>query len=872
MDQQTKQQAKAKPFKYKELKVYSSTEWLAHNKKRYQQVFDRYDTQYIFAELSFYNKNFDQEDWTAEIQLICYAKKAGKDKEVCKLDFDRRISKYDSIGYVREGWGNKRRGGFWKKGIYYWEAHINGEKVGTKYFYVEDGGKEFTEGFNPYIELNSVKLYEGSYDDVPIEDRTYYKTFAAKDTRYIYAEIELDNIHEDSLWHCELFVKFFNESRDLKGQIIRLKKVRRVDEKIHFTAGWGSNKTGSWRKGIYSLELVFMGRLIGVMPFSVGDKFEKGYNLVHTPEGDIPVSFEAQEDDPETLAEVMARLNRLIGLHQLKKEVRDHADYLQFLKLRARKGFNEERKMAIHSVFTGNPGTGKTTVARMMGKIYKKMGLLNKGHVHQVDRADLVGEYIGQTAPKVKEAFEKARGGVLFIDEAYSLARMNDDSKDFGREVIEMLVKEMSDPNLDFAVIVAGYPKEMEHFLKSNPGLRSRFKQTFEFPDYMPQELNDIALFVAEEMDVTLSEGAREQINKKILEAYRKRDKSFGNARFVTDLIEKAKMQLGLRIMQKEKPEALEKEELALIVENDIHRIADDANVPLPDIPEDAELLEMALEELDALIGLEQVKKEIRELVDLVKYYRMKGVPVLQKFNLHTLFIGNPGTGKNTVARILAKIYKGLGILERGHMVETDRHGMVAGYMGQSAIKTTERIDEAIGGVLFIDEAYALTTHHRATGDYGGEVIQTLIKRMEDQRGEFFVFAAGYPDNMETFLQSNPGLRSRFDRTLIFEDYKPEELLKIFNSMLEEQELELSHQGEEWLTAYLHKTYQQRDRYFGNARMIRKLVMHTTKHHGVRIARSGDIAEDKVTPDDLDAAVKTLKEGQYSPPGIGFKS
>lgn len=145
----------------------------------------------------------------------------------------------------------------------------------------------------------------------------------------------------------------------------------------------------------------------------------------------------------------------------------------------------------------------------MMGLLYKKMGLLTKGHVHEVDRVDLVGEYIGQTAPKVREAIEKARGGVLFIDEAYALARANDDSKDFGREVIELLVKEMSDGPGDLAVIVAGYPKEMQYFLKSNPGLRSRFKIFLDFPDYLPQELSAIADYAAREKEVAFSRGCK---------------------------------------------------------------------------------------------------------------------------------------------------------------------------------------------------------------------------------------------------------------------------------------------------------------------------------------------------------------------------
>lgn len=178
----------------------------------------------------------------------------------------------------------------------------------------------------------------------------------------------------------------------------------------------------------------------------------------------------------------------------MKKEVKNHIDYLNFLKLRQERGFQDSERINLHSVFTGNPGTGKTTVVKLLGQIYKSMGLLSKGHVKEVDRSQLIGEYIGQTAPKVKKAIEEAKGGILFIDEAYSLAREADDSKDFGKEAIEVLIKEMSDGSKDLAIMVAGYPHEMEVFLKSNPGMRSRFANYFHFEDYLPDELHSIAV------------------------------------------------------------------------------------------------------------------------------------------------------------------------------------------------------------------------------------------------------------------------------------------------------------------------------------------------------------------------------------------
>jgi SpoVK/Ycf46/Vps4 family AAA+-type ATPase len=826
-----------KKFKFRELKVYSSTEWLADNKKKYRQVFDRYETTYIYAELSFYNKYFDIEDWEVDVELRCYSMRKSP-KLLCSLPFRRKVSKYDNVMYIREGWGNKNEGAFWKKGTYFWEAWIEGEKAATKYFYIEDAGQELSAAENPYIEVQSLRLYEGPYDDVIEDERIYYKKFSSEETRYIYVELSLVNRFPGNSWHCELFTKFYNDARELKGQVVRLQRIEQRDEVIRITAGWGSNVKGSWRKDRYTAEVIFLDKLLAVVPFEVSYAFEEGVAGVILPDRQSTIILDpADEGLHQTFEEVMEKLDALIGLESIKKQVRDHAKYIQFLQLRKEKGFEEKEEINVHSVFIGNPGTGKTTVAKKMGLLYKKMGLLSKGHVHEVDRVDLVGEYIGQTAPKVKEAIEKARGGVLFIDEAYALARSNDDSKDFGREVIEILVREMSNGEGDLAVIVAGYPKEMKHFMDSNPGLKSRFKLYFEFPDYLPQELSQIADYACKEKGVVLTGKAREKINDIITKAYRMRDRSFGNARFVYDLIEKSKINLGLRVMGHDNPKELEISTLEKVTLDDVRKIEIVPSFELPNIPVDEELLQESLGQLNRLVGMENVKAQIEELVRLVRFYRETKRNVLNSFFLHTVFIGNPGTGKTTVARILTQIYKALGVLERGHMVETDRQGLVAGHVGQTAIKTSERVEEAMGGVLFIDEAYSLTMRTGASsGDFGDEAIQALLKRMEDYRGRFFVFVAGYPDNMEAFLKANPGLNSRFDKILKFEDYAPAELNRIALHMLNEEGVFPTPKAEQHLNNYLSFLYEYRDKYFGNARTVRTVVNEAIKNHNLRLA------------------------------------
>ena len=826
-------QDSSESYKFRELKTYSSTEWLADNKKKYRQVFDQTDTTYVYAELSFYNKHFDRKDWEVTVELRCYSLRNGR-TQLCRLPFTRKVSRFDAVMYIREGWGNKSEGSFWRKGTYYWEAWIEGTKVGSKYFYIESS--DATEGGSAgYLELKSMRLYEGPYEDIAEEDRLYYKTFDSEETRYIYAEIILQNRHPAESWQCELFTKFFNNSRELKGQVVRLNRIENREDLIHISAGWGSNVQGSWREDHYTAEVVFMDQLLAVVPFEVGDEFEAGSAPVILPGEQRFLPTALPDNDNASFEELLERLDSMIGLGAVKQQVRDHASYIQFLQLRKDKGFREDEQINVHSAFIGNPGTGKTTVAQMMGKLYKQMGLLSVGHVVEVDRVDLVGEYIGQTAPKVKEVIKKARGGVLFIDEAYSLARSAEDSKDFGREAIEILLKEMSDGEGDLAVIVAGYPKEMAHFLESNPGLRSRFKLFFEFDDYLPQELFRIADFAAERKAVTLTEPAKERLKEIIIHAFRERNRAFGNARYVFDLIEKSKINLGLRIMASEQPQAQDEDALRTIQVGDVYDAALRPAKESPFIPIEEDMLAAALDDLDKLVGLTETKAQIHEIIRLVRYYRQTERGVLHNFYLHTVFIGNPGTGKTTVARILTRIYRALGMLERGHMVETDRQGLVAGYVGQTSTKTAEKIDEAMGGVLFIDEAYALTG--RAGGqDFGDEAVQTLLKRMEDNRGKFFVFVAGYPDNMERFLKANPGLNSRFDKVLKFEDYKPTELYEIGVRMLREEHLLPDPGAQAHLKAYFHFLHEYRDQYFGNARTVRGIITEVIKNYHLRLA------------------------------------
>jgi SpoVK/Ycf46/Vps4 family AAA+-type ATPase len=831
----------AKNYKFKDMKVYSSDEWMANATKKYRTVFDRAETTYLRTEFAFYNKLFDESDWKAKINLKCFELTGSTRKELCSLDYDQTISMNDNIVYIRDGWGNATEGAYWFRGDYIWEGYIDGELVGSKKFFVEEVGK-VTPVSNPYFSVESVKLYSGPYDGWNIKERTYFKKLNRNETPYLWVEFKIKTKTAQD-WNYEFFFNFYDDAGQAKGQTMRTGFIEKDKNDLIFTfdAGWGSESAGSWKDDKYTVEIVFMDTLVALVPFEMGESSEEGVTAAIVSAEEIfstVVNNNAEVAavlEEETIEQLLAKLDELVGMENVKKNIKDHINYINFTKLRKEKGFEDSGKIALHSVFTGNPGTGKTTVVNMLGKLYKKMGLLSKGHVKEVDRSDLVAQYIGQTAPKVKKVIEEARGGILFIDEAYSLTRAKEDSNDFGHEVLEILIKEMSDGKGDIAIMCAGYPKEMQNFIESNPGLKSRFSHYFHFDDYMPEEMFAIADLAFNKKGVTITAEAKNFMQEMLVEVYRTRDDSFGNARYVYSLVDEAKMNLGLRLMNHPNVSELSNEELSNIELADMKKVFAAQGKKKLSLEVNEKLLKEGLAELNSLTGMNNVKEEINELVKLVRFYKETGRDVLNKFSLHSIFTGNPGTGKTTVARIVAKIYKGLGLLERGHIVEVDREALVAGYSGQTAIKTGAKIEEAQGGILFIDEAYALAGKNTNDG-FGQEAIQVILKRMEDLRGQFGVIVAGYTDNMHEFIESNPGLKSRFDRTFHFADYTPEDMHAIALNILAKEKITPDAEAEDHLRSYFTHLHANRDKHFGNARSVRQVVLEAVKNQNLRLA------------------------------------
>ncbi|MCL2067273.1 MAG: AAA family ATPase [Treponema sp.] len=531
----------------------------------------------------------------------------------------------------------------------------------------------------------------------------------------------------------------------------------------------------------------------------------------------VAEDIKGEVDEKKSLQEIMAELDNIIGMTELKKEIKSLYTQLNQIAEMEKKGIKMD-KPANHFVITGNPGTGKTTVARLLGKIFEGLGLLDSGHVIEVDRSKLVAGYVGQTAPQTNNACDSSMGGILFIDEVYTLKQNDSDS--FGQECIDTLLKRMEDDRGKFIVIVAGYRNPMENFLTANEGLKSRFTKYFNLEDYTPDELAAIFASLAGKQSFIVPTDTNDKIISFFKDRCARKTKDFANGREARNLMDETRKNQAERLSTTNIA-SLSKEDTLTFLPEDIPASTSEKMVSI----------EEALKELNELVGLKKVKDEVAKIANSLKAQKLTGeTEVLAK---HFVFMGNPGTGKTTVARIMGDVFKAVGMLPTNNLIEVDRGKLVASYVGQTAKLVQQNCDNAMGGILFVDEAYALKQGQQDS--FGQEAVDTLLKRMEDDRGKFVVIAAGYTKEMDYFLASNSGFKSRFTDYINFEDYNTAEMYQIFENMCKKKKIEFEPGFEKALNKRLDDLYAKRNAQFANARTVRQLFDKTRENVSSRV-------------------------------------
>ena len=609
---------------------------------------------------------------------------------------------------------------------------------------------------------------------------------------------------ESTIVNRKIHIDGFDAEKIKEKIIRRLENVMQIDDA--FKGELDRYIKATYRPNVIA-ETTYLDNLYNKIIF---DKF-KSLNVTNAFIGeDAP-----KEENTREVDEILKDINSLVGLADVKDNVKELLKYLEYSKKIDTEGFAN-----LNMIFKGNSGTGKTTIARLFAELYYKLGFISQNKITEVTSKDLIGTHLGETAPKTQAVIDTALDGVLFIDEAYTImASKGGGTSNYPAECMATICKAMEMYKDRLVVIFAGYTKEMNDFINANQGLMSRIGYEIEFPDFSKAELMQIFYDEVNGNQFTLEDGVNAKIEKIVMK--NKIGRNFGNARFVKNLFD--------RLVMTHAANYTEEYQLKVITNHDVEvfeATKKDKERGIDDI----------LGELNSLIGLSKVKETINGFVSVIELNRKLGR--MPDFNMHMIFKGNAGTGKTTVARLLAEVYYNLGYVKRNKLVEVQSQDLIGEFLGQTGPKTQAVIDSALDGVLFIDEAYSIMEHNGTNASYSAECVATLLKAMEDYQGRLIIIFAGYTEEMKKFRDLNPGLKSRIGYEIDFEDYSVEELLQIYDKKVNDKGFRSDEAARAKVERILRKAKDVEN--FGNGRFVENTVQKIIIEHAMKTRNTDD--------------------------------
>lgn len=794
-------------FQVKEARVACSPYSSIGEVRQLRRMYRPDEGPYVHVTFYLHNMHYKEKDWDADfwVQMVgdkVYEEnvhiKVPQDEPTAKVTATFRCSETGTIGL-----------GEWFVRLFQCKENSNVYQDDVA-FKIVDLPPHYTQCF----EFISFDLYRGEVADDSILHAKSQYCFKSRGLDSITLLYLAKNLL-DKEWTPELVLMLFDETGRIVMQHVEEVQLVQMDEKnkcIYFMHVLKGKTRGFFSPGFYTLKIMFLNDVVLSASFEVGDEDRFGLYGKDAVQPHKTIG-NAKTVKPDAVMAPMEKLDAMIGLASVKKKLHEFIG-LARLNYKRRAAGLPINMLPLHAVFIGNPGTGKTTVAGLIGKIFKDAGLLSKGHVVFEERSTLIGQFYSSESEKTLNALKRAEGGILFIDEAYSLYKAGD-PKDPGLNVLETLMTALADKEQrDWMLILAGYPKEMKAMLEANPGFNSRLPESnrYYFDDYSVDELMQIADLYCKKYQYVLSDDARKALYSVVRRAYSVKDDTFGNGRYIENLLTNEVLPaLSARVCALPSPTV---EDLSTIVRDDIPAVAYGD-------------YDKSLQKLQKMVGLDELKKSIESHLNFVKLLTLRREAGLhtEQPPLHMVFTGNPGTGKTTVADFMGEIYYSLGLLSRGNVIRVERTDMVGAHIGETEKKMKRILKQAQGNVLFIDEAYNLYIGGENTkNDFGMRVIETLLTVLSREEVDMLVILAGYPKEMEEMLSCNPGLRSRFPYVFHFEDYSVDELLQIADIVVQRGGYCFTPEAREKLRALVEKECRKKNVHFGNGRFISRLI------------------------------------------------